>query len=132
MARKTMIHSPPFTSGRLPGTKPGQTFILLALLSVTGCSFFGVNLTPLQQVYESRQLYTATLNALSDARQAGLISDSAAMEIETARQAVAKELDAMEDAALGNNPIMFTGAKTAMNRALTVLLEWRVRAQRKE
>lgn len=94
---------------------------LLALMLLAGCAS-----DPVDKVTQARGVYTAALNALSDARKAGLIDDDTARQIEKSRKAAAAALDSAERSALAGE----AGWKVWLDAALAAVDDfaaWRAR-----
>ncbi len=90
---------------------------ILALLLIVGCGA-----KPLTQVYAARQTYTASLDGLTTAINAGQISDRATLvKIKDLRTLIEKGLDDSEAAARAGNT--FT-AKSLLNQVETWLEEY--------
>lgn len=81
----------------------------------------------LQQTVAARELYTGTLNVLSDARELGRIDDAAALQIERYRREAAAALDILEQAALAGEPA--TSQAEAFTKAIEPLLRWRIQVE---
>lgn len=86
--------------------------VLCIVAILAGC-------TPtLQQVTQSREVYTATLHELNDLRHEGKISPAAHDKIEPFRAAAAKALDDMEAAARSGDKASYQLAVDAATEAV--------------
>jgi hypothetical protein len=86
--------------------------------------------SPMLQVVQAGELYTGTLRALTAARQAGLIDDARAVQIEKVRAVAARALDAAEEAALKSDASAFSTAYAAFTSAIETLLRERLLVQK--
>lgn len=92
--------------------------VALALMSIA------VACTPtLQQVTQSREVYTATLHELNDLRHAGKISPALHDQIQPFRAAAAKALDDMEAAARSGDKASYQLAVDAATTAVQRFVE---------
>lgn len=103
-------------------------FVVLALLAASALN--GCKATPLAQVTISREVYTSTLDALSDLREAGKISDTQYRQIELARLSAAVALDAAEAAAVNKDQPAYEIAIKALMSANDTLIRQRLAAEK--
>ena len=104
-----------------------KVLLLLFLLLLAGCQ----TQSPLRQSADAQRLYTETLTALTQARQAGLIGDDEARAIEKVRIVAAAALDRMEVAALEGRVLEFRDARAVLDQAIDAMLAARIKARRK-
>lgn len=114
--------------GAVNDVTPLASVVLLGILSavfVVGCN--GAS-TPAARLQLARQGYTATVNVLSDLRQAGILSDGAARDIEPVRAAAYQAIQSIDRDLSAGVPVD-AARWDALNAALSALANAKAEAE---
>jgi hypothetical protein len=88
--------------------------LIVLAFALAGCA----NQTPTQTALDAHTSYNVVMSGLTQARNAGLISDGAKVQIEKVRVVAFDAVKALDDAALNDDP---AASKSAYDRYMQVL-----------